>query len=41
VLRARERAPTPFLSDVFTFGLAIEFIKELKGASIRMIKNPN
>jgi hypothetical protein len=35
VLRARECAPTPFLSVVFTFGLAIESIKELRGASSR------
>jgi hypothetical protein len=32
VLRARERTPTPFSSVVFTFGLAIESIKELWGA---------
>jgi len=31
VLRARERASTPFPSIVFTFGLAIKSIKELEG----------
>jgi len=34
VLWAKERAPTPFPSIVFTFGLTIESIKELKGASL-------
>jgi len=34
VLRDRERAPTPFPFNVFTFGLAVESIKELGGASI-------
>jgi hypothetical protein len=33
VLRTRECAPTPFPSNVFTFGLKVESIKELKGAS--------
>jgi hypothetical protein len=33
VLRARERTPTPSLSVIFTFGLAIKSIKELEGAS--------
>jgi hypothetical protein len=33
VLRARERTPTPFPFVVFTFGLIIESIKELGGAS--------
>jgi hypothetical protein len=33
VLRTKERAPTPSPSIVFTFGLAIESIKELGGAS--------
>jgi hypothetical protein len=33
VLQARERAPTPFPSIVFTFGLAIKSIKELRDAS--------
>jgi hypothetical protein len=33
VLRTKERAPTPSLFIVFTFGLAIESIKELGGAS--------
>jgi hypothetical protein len=32
VLRAREHAPTPFPFTIFTFGLAIESIKELGGA---------
>jgi hypothetical protein len=30
----RERAPTPSPSVVFTFGLTVESIKELGGASI-------
>jgi hypothetical protein len=34
MLLTRERTSTPFPSIVFTFGLAIESIKELKGASI-------
>jgi hypothetical protein len=29
-----ERAPTPFSSIVFTFGLIVESIKELGGASL-------
>jgi len=33
VLQARERAPIPSPSIVFTFGLAIESIKELEGES--------
>ncbi len=33
VLWARERAPTPFPSIVFTSGLAVEFIKELRRVS--------
>jgi len=32
VLQAKERAPIPFPSIVFTFGLAVESIKELMGA---------
>jgi hypothetical protein len=31
-----EHAPTPFFFVVFTFGLTIEYIKELGGASIRV-----
>jgi hypothetical protein len=31
--RVKERGPTPSPSIVFTFGLAIESIKELRGAS--------
>jgi hypothetical protein len=34
MLHAKERAPTIFPSDVFTFGLVVESIKELGGASI-------
>jgi hypothetical protein len=34
VLRAREHAPTPSPSVVFTFGFAVESIKELGGASL-------
>jgi hypothetical protein len=33
VLRATERAPTLSPSVVFTFGIVVEFIKELGGAS--------
>jgi hypothetical protein len=33
VLQAKEHAPTPFPSIVFTFGFAVESIKELGGAS--------
>jgi len=33
VLRAKERTPTPYPFDVFTFGLAFEFIRELGGVS--------
>ncbi len=35
VLQARERAATPLLFIVFIFGLVIESIKELGGASLR------
>jgi hypothetical protein len=34
VLQARECAPIPSPFDVFTFGLTIESIKELRGASL-------
>ncbi len=34
MLRAMERTPTPSLFTVFIFGLAIESIKELGGASL-------
>ncbi len=34
VLRAKERVPTPSPSIIFTFGLAVESIKELRGVSI-------
>jgi len=34
VLRANEHAPTPSPSIVFTFGLVVESIKELGGASL-------
>jgi hypothetical protein len=33
MMRARERAPTPSPSVVFTFGLTIESIKKLEGVS--------
>jgi len=33
MLQARERAPTPFPSIVFIFGLVVESIKELAGVS--------
>jgi hypothetical protein len=32
VLQARERTPTSFPFNVFTFGLIVESIKELRGA---------
>jgi hypothetical protein len=34
VLRTRERTPTPYPFVVFTFGLAVESIKEFGGASL-------
>jgi hypothetical protein len=34
VLRAKERAPTPYPSNVFTFGLVVESIHEFGGASM-------
>jgi hypothetical protein len=34
VLQAREHAPTPYYFVIFTFGLTVESIKELRGASI-------
>jgi hypothetical protein len=37
MLQARERTPTPSPSNVFTFGLAIESIKELGGASLWLL----
>jgi hypothetical protein len=41
MLQAGERTPTPFPSTVFTFGLAVESIKELGGASsMKMMKHP-
>ncbi len=33
MLRARERTPTPYPFDVFTFGLALESIKEFASVS--------
>jgi hypothetical protein len=33
VLQVKERAPTPFASIFFTFGLAFESIKEIGGVS--------
>jgi hypothetical protein len=33
VLQAKEHTPTPYPSDVFTFGFVVEFIKEFGGAS--------
>jgi hypothetical protein len=33
VLRAKEHAPTFSSYDVFTFGLVVESVKELEGAS--------
>jgi hypothetical protein len=36
VLQTKERAPTLFPSVVFTFGLAIESIKEFGGVSMQM-----
>jgi hypothetical protein len=40
VLRTRECALTPSLSVVFTFGLAVESIKELGGASVVFLGIP-
>jgi len=37
MLGTRERAPTPFPSVVITFGLAIESIKEVWGASSKWL----
>jgi len=37
VLQAREHAPTPYYSVIFTFGLTVESIKELGGASIVVV----
>jgi len=37
VLQAREHTPTPFSYVVVTFGLAIESIKELGGASHKFL----
>jgi hypothetical protein len=34
VLQAREHAPIPYYSVIFTFGLIVESIKELWGVSI-------
>jgi hypothetical protein len=39
VLRAKERAPILSPSDVSTFGLAIESIKEFGGASLAITIN--
>jgi hypothetical protein len=33
MLQAKEHAPTPFPFIIFTFGLVVESIKELAGAS--------
>jgi hypothetical protein len=38
VLRTKERTPTSYPSVVFTFGLAIESIKEFGGASPSFLK---
>ncbi len=37
VLQAKECAPTPYPSVVFTFGLAVKSIKELGGVSFSLI----
>jgi hypothetical protein len=37
VLQVKERAPTPFPSVVFTFGLVVESIKEFRGASCTLV----
>jgi hypothetical protein len=36
MLRAREHAPVPSPSVVFTFGLTVKSIKELGGASLQV-----
>jgi hypothetical protein len=33
MLRTKEHTPTPYLSDVFTFGFEVESIKKFRGAS--------
>jgi len=38
MLQAKERAPTPYPSIVFTFAFVVEFIKELGGESILLLK---
>jgi hypothetical protein len=38
MLQAKECAPTPYPSIVFTFGFVVEFIKELGGESILLLK---
>jgi hypothetical protein len=37
MLQAREHAPTPYFSIIFTFGLVVEFIKEFGGASYKTL----
>jgi hypothetical protein len=39
VLQTKEHAPTPSPSIVFTFGLAVESIKELGGVLVEVIVN--
>jgi len=39
VLRAKECAETPSAFVVFTFGLVVESIKELRGASVGLYLN--
>jgi hypothetical protein len=40
MMQAKECAPTPYPSIVFTFGFAVEFIKEFRGASYTRNVNP-
>jgi hypothetical protein len=40
-MQTKERAPIPSPSDVFTFGLAVESIKELEGASMYVCMKKN
>jgi hypothetical protein len=39
VLQARECTPTLFTSNVFTFGLVVESMKELGGVSWQMLED--
>jgi hypothetical protein len=38
VLRAKERAPTPYHFVIFTFGFTIEYVKKFEGMLVLDIK---